>query len=355
MSKNWWESKTIQSAVWSWAIAIGTLGWNAYERGEITRVDVGAVLGASITLRETIEGRKRAAQPIAGSENKYPVLPPEAPIELPPSTNVVYNPDSTPVPDEPVIDNIENLDKEGELDINLLDILQKSYSIEIIRTTKIKTSDNDSSLLSLQDYKTVEEGDEFDIFSWSFVEMTNHIKVKLEEDGDPFFLYVPHVKLYNSQGKEVSIEDADPTFVKTNKTPFKLPGYTSTFYLEDSVIAGGHFYWSEVTKGGTRIPENKAVVENVIAIAHLLEEVREQLGNRPITVTSWYRPPAVNRAVGGAPRSKHLTGGAVDIVVHGLSASRVQDILRPTWKGGIGLANTFTHLDLGPERAWRYG
>ena len=38
----------------------------------------------------------------------------------------------------------------------------------------------------------------------------------------------------------------------------------------------------------------------------------------PLIVNSGYRSPAVNKAVGGAPTSNHLTGCAVDIRVAGL-------------------------------------
>ncbi|MBW8812523.1 MAG: hypothetical protein JF588_03770 [Caulobacterales bacterium] len=43
-----------------------------------------------------------------------------------------------------------------------------------------------------------------------------------------------------------------------------------------------------------------------------LEEVRRLLGDRVISVSSGYRCPQLNRAVGGARASAHLTGHAVD-------------------------------------------
>ena len=47
-------------------------------------------------------------------------------------------------------------------------------------------------------------------------------------------------------------------------------------------------------------------------LIRLLEELRAELG-RPIRVTSGYRCPDHNRAVGGVPRSRHLEGRAVDL------------------------------------------
>lgn len=43
-----------------------------------------------------------------------------------------------------------------------------------------------------------------------------------------------------------------------------------------------------------------------------MEEVRSLLGDQVISVSSGYRCPALNRVVGGARRSAHLTGHAVD-------------------------------------------
>ncbi len=47
--------------------------------------------------------------------------------------------------------------------------------------------------------------------------------------------------------------------------------------------------------------------------AEMLERIRSTLGV-PIIITSGYRSPAVNRAVGGVTSSDHLTGQAADIV-----------------------------------------
>src|SRR5690625_2382359 len=54
-----------------------------------------------------------------------------------------------------------------------------------------------------------------------------------------------------------------------------------------------------------------------------LERLRYNLGNKPITINSGYRSPAHNRRVGGASNSQHLYGKAADIVVRGVSPSRV--------------------------------
>jgi zinc D-Ala-D-Ala carboxypeptidase len=55
-----------------------------------------------------------------------------------------------------------------------------------------------------------------------------------------------------------------------------------------------------------------AVLVNLKRLAGVLEQVRETLGGTPIVVSSGYRSPNLNKAVGGAQSSAHLTGLAVD-------------------------------------------
>lgn len=56
-------------------------------------------------------------------------------------------------------------------------------------------------------------------------------------------------------------------------------------------------------------PDELAALKRV---ALTLEMVRVRLGGFPIVISSGYRSPAVNRAVGGAPASQHMRGEAVD-------------------------------------------
>lgn len=129
-------------------------------------------------------------------------------------------------------------------------------------------------------------------------------------------------------------------------------------YLGNPILTGGHFSWAEATKNGSRIPVNNEVVEGILRVAEAMEEVREYLGARPITVNSWYRDPVSNRRAGGASRSRHLVGDAVDFVVQGISPPEVNRRLEPWWnnRGGLASASCFTHIDTRGHRArWSYG
>jgi hypothetical protein len=46
------------------------------------------------------------------------------------------------------------------------------------------------------------------------------------------------------------------------------------------------------------IPAAK-ITANILELAKELDKIRAQFKNRPIYINSWYRPPAVNAAVGG--------------------------------------------------------
>jgi len=131
--------------------------------------------------------------------------------------------------------------------------------------------------------------------------------------------------------------------------------------LLDKIPGSANFTWDEAIRGGARIPANAAITLNIVSIARALDEVRALLGNQPITITSWYRPPAVNRAVGGASQSTHLFGHAVDFQHATLSPRAVYDRLNPWWGSRGGLAwcdrpgRSFVHIDQRGYRArWLY-
>lgn len=126
----------------------------------------------------------------------------------------------------------------------------------------------------------------------------------------------------------------------------------------DRILLGGHFSWGEFTKDLTRIPQDVRVVENIVRLATYLEDVRSRFGKASIVINSAYRPPSINRAVGGSSNSFHLYGAAADIVVSGFRPHEVYKHLNQ-WhgdKGGLGDGAAFTHIDLRGYRArFTYG
>lgn len=89
-----------------------------------------------------------------------------------------------------------------------------------------------------------------------------------------------------------------------------------------------HFSLSEFTdsptalrKGISNLPTESAMI-NLQRVAETMEKVRNLLG-RPVVISSGYRSPALNAAVGGARSSAHLTGLAADFTVPGMTPSEV--------------------------------
>lgn len=83
---------------------------------------------------------------------------------------------------------------------------------------------------------------------------------------------------------------------------------TENFHLDEFLVS----------ETGERLGINNdptdEVIDHLRGLASTLEEVRKVLGNRPITITSGYRSPNLNRAVNGSRNSAHVLGYAADFV-----------------------------------------
>ncbi|NES84602.1 MAG: DUF882 domain-containing protein [Moorea sp. SIO2B7] len=133
--------------------------------------------------------------------------------------------------------------------------------------------------------------------------------------------------------------------------------------LDKPIVEGGSLTWNEATKNGTRIPGSREIFDNIIRMAEEMEKMKRELfPNNQIVITSWYRPPALNRSVGGSRYSNHLDGHGLDFYVKDVSIDEVYNKVTKYWgdRGGIGYKKIknkdgtitgFLHLDLRGNRA----
>ncbi|HIK45423.1 MAG TPA: peptidase M15 family protein [Leptolyngbyaceae cyanobacterium M65_K2018_010] len=244
--------------------------------------------------------------------------------------------------------------------------------LRVVSDTLFKAQPRLSSELGATDKIFIKKGSVFLITSHGDIDR-NHIKVALEgtflgsQNRNTWYTYVPDVEI-NGNAPDNNPKDKPP--VKQPATPkdpgkaLRFPGFSSLYYTNHPIIwktpasGQGNFTWGEATHNGTRIPENQNIVYGMVRIAQALEEIRHLYGGRAITINSWYRPRAINAAVGGASMSRHLQGDAVDFNVTGIHPYDVYKRLDGWWgsRGGLASSSVFTHIDTRGYRArWSYG
>ncbi len=100
------------------------------------------------------------------------------------------------------------------------------------------------------------------------------------------------------------------------------------------------------------------------SLIDLLVEIREHF-NKRVKIKSGYRCPTHNKAVGGAPKSRHMVGDAVDFIVREVPTKEVyKHVIKTYHDRACGIAiyvneadpyAGFVHLDTrGYKARWGY-
>lgn len=167
---------------------------------------------------------------------------------------------------------------------------------------------------------------------------------KLDNDLEfPLNLGVTTAKeLLKAKGQEeTAANDGEGSEPKLNPNAGSRTGKTMRLpngeivYANQYIVAGIPLTWGEATKNCTRIPTAKEYVENAVRLAKVWGEVRDKFGS-PLYITSGYRPPHVNRAVGGAPYSKHLSFCALDMQPMNGEYRKLFEVLKASSFTGLG-------------------
>lgn len=116
-----------------------------------------------------------------------------------------------------------------------------------------------------------------------------------------------------------------------------------------------NFWLSEFqSKDGSEMPDD--VFQNIQKLANQLQVLRD-FYNRPIRITSGYRSPSHNKAIGGAENSQHVLGKAADIKVKHISPKQVYNDIEALidkgdiLQGGLGLYSGWIHYDIRRNKA----
>lgn len=102
-------------------------------------------------------------------------------------------------------------------------------------------------------------------------------------------------------------------------------------FLNEPIGGSKYFTWKEALWLPRwrihAVPASAAIIANIEATAHKMNLLREFF-DRPLVVTSWYRPPTYNALIGGAARSAHQDGLACDFLVHGEISADCRALLK---------------------------
>ena len=115
--------------------------------------------------------------------------------------------------------------------------------------------------------------------------------------------------------------------------------------------------------GINNVPDDEWVIENLRQVAErIFQPCREHFGS-PLYVSSGYRSPELNRAIGGSKRSQHMEGRALDLdadVFGGFSNAELFHYIKDNlefdqmvWEFGDGDNPSWVHVSYvhgGPNR-----
>lgn len=115
-----------------------------------------------------------------------------------------------------------------------------------------------------------------------------------------------------------------------------------------------NFKMSELIYSETAIKENINNMPDINSldnmldlIVYCLQPVRDLI-KKPMIITSGYRNSQVNKLVGGANNSGHLTGRCADIHVNGMTAKELYNFIKKSgvkYRQCILENNSWVHLD----------
>lgn len=145
------------------------------------------------------------------------------------------------------------------------------------------------------------------------------------------------------EGALTAVGDINMYLQKKDKARFKELGLVT--YSGDAAPNG---YACKDGQGSLRFHYGTALA---------FEKLTKDYGKGKMYITSAYRTPAYNRRVGGAGRSQHTQGRALDVALSTIGSGqanikRFAQLAVKCGFVGFGLYNSFLHIDTGSGRTW---
>lgn len=237
------------------------------------------------------------------------------------------------------------------------------HNIKAVQTTFLKKANTQSSELPEKDKFSVEKGREFPVEE-VLSSQEGHYYIKLAYGAGKWYIYSGHWKV-----SWEDTEEQDQPLTEKHKEELEPLDPSIVDWLDSDCRVSRYFRVFEVTQNDPRrIPDGYTTIRSILNHAFHLDVIREEwaryLKNKgdssspAIAITSWYRPPLVNREVGGVENSRHILGSASDSYpVNGQIWEYQRWLNNTAWSDralGLGANKGFCHLDeRGPIR-WNY-
>lgn len=123
-----------------------------------------------------------------------------------------------------------------------------------------------------------------------------------------------------------AVEQTEATTNNTNDT--NVTNNTSAAVESSSEIMSKLTYSNTaVATGLDNTPDMQAQQNLEALIANCLQPI-EEIAGQSLSITSGYRSPSVNAAVGGVSNSQHMTGQACDFSIPGLTIQETIDLIK---------------------------